>query len=264
MAFKRVFNLEKCGMCDLFLYDHSNGSEHSKTTVVQFLVLHDHEVIGIGRLEVQRIEFQITGVVLVVQLCEPCFSIEALFFLQGDVLVHGFGGEFPSDLRSKDFGGSNASSQPCEEERSDLVNLCEMGVGRSGDDSIEERVEWLGNKVSNNGKHGNTSVGDLSLTESLDFLNGEILGESKRIEITKRGDGTGQARAELVGVGGPSVNGGVDLLGFFDFSGLGFNGSREELGRGGRAGSGEGRCGSDDKGKGDDRFHGWFIGSLKV
>ena len=247
-------------MCDLFLDNHSHGSDHGKTSVVQFFVGHGLEFLRISWLEVHGIESKIAWVVVVIQLCEPCFSIKAFFILHGNILFQCISGEFPSNLSTGDFSRGDTSTKPREEERSDVVNLGEVSVGRSSNGSIEEWVERFSDKVSNDGKHGDASVGDLCLTESLDFLDREILGESERIELSERGDGTRKASAKLLGVGRPAVDSRVDLLGFFNF---GLNGGSEEgRDRGRRAGCDESGGGSDDERESDDRLH--FIFSLTM
>merc|ERR1712087_887184 len=105
-------NLEKCGVRNLFLHNHSDGGKHGKSAIVQFLVRHFLETLSVLWLETERIKFQITRVVVVVKLREPRFPLEIFFFLQRQVLVLGVGGELPSDQGSADFTRRNRHAQP--------------------------------------------------------------------------------------------------------------------------------------------------------
>jgi hypothetical protein len=85
-----------------------------------------------------------------------------------------------------------------------------------------ETDSGLGNKVSDNGKHGDTSVLDLDIAETVELLLVSIGDQSKRIEESKRSLG---ADFTFEGVKGSHLGG---RLGWSKSSGGGEEGSDDD------------------------------------
>ena len=75
------------------------------------------------------------------------------------------------------------------------MDLSKVGVSWSSDQTIKQGMELFGNQVPDGCQHRNTTVRNLSLTETLDFLYGKALSEPERIEISQRRNSTGKTLA---------------------------------------------------------------------
>mmetsp|Transcript_5592 Transcript_5592/g.5324 ORF Transcript_5592/g.5324 Transcript_5592/m.5324 type:complete len:262 (+) Transcript_5592:18-803(+) len=194
-------NLKESGVSDLLLGDHTDSSKHSKSSVVQFLCLHLSEFLWISGLKSKRIEANISWVVV-----RTKYSSEGSLDLFLLVVFHGLDWFNPSNVGTSKFSSRDGSNKPCEEERSYILYLGEVAVRRSSDGSSEERVKVLSYKVSKGGKHTNTTMKNLGLTESLDLSYWKSLGESERVEVSKRCYGSWKSSAEGLRVGSPSID----------------------------------------------------------
>jgi len=175
---------EKGIVGDLLLDDHAGSGKHCQTAVAELLLLHGGELLGIGGLEAKGVESDVSGVVAIVELGKPGGSLDIL------VLDHGLLGHLPACVGTAELGDGDSGGEEGEEEGSGCLDLGEVGVGGAGDGAVEEGVEILGNEVSDGGEHGDTAVGNLGLTEALDFLDGEVVGKSEGVEVAEGGDGT--------------------------------------------------------------------------
>ena len=175
---------------DKFLCDHARKSEHGKTSVLEFFGV---ELVEFGLVfggESKRIETNVTGEV---------------FFLEDTAGSENVTGGSPSLKSTVELEGSNDDGEDLEKARgdgSDLVEVTDSGanilvIG------LEERMEldgFLGDEHTDGSKHGNTSVLKLGLAVLLHGLEVFSFGESERIEVSDRVDGSGEAVREGVGI----------------------------------------------------------------
>ena len=213
-------------MVDEFLRAHTGPSKHCQSSVLEFSGLHVSESLGVGWLEAEWIESEVTGVVVVSELPQG----------SGPRTKVGFD---PSDLCSSEFGGSDGSGEQGEGRKRDLLQLV---VGRSG--QTEGSSEGFADEVSDAGHHGNTTVHDFGLAVALDFVQSDsVARESDRIKVSGRRKSSRESKARKALVGNPSVDGGRsdDFGGGFDL----FRDSRKWLGNifGGGSKSGGGNVG---------------------
>jgi hypothetical protein len=163
---------------DKLLCQETRGGEHSNTSVLQFLGLHGEHLLSIIGLQAKRVEAKVTGVVL---------RTEKTRLGNGDIL-----GLHETGLGALDLGSTNGDGQDAPENGR---NLGQVGDGRSTDLGIEKEgrsFDLLTNKESDDGKHGNASVGQLGLAVSLHGGFIGLLGESEGIEETDGGKGAGK------------------------------------------------------------------------
>ena len=137
---------------DQLLNDHASGTKHGKAAILKLLGVELGEFLGIFGLEAERIESNITGVVVIVQ-----------------VLEHGAGfrletsdssriGRLPSNKGTVELESTNDEAKDLEEDGLDGANLIEMTDSRANVliGGLEERVElngFLGYEHANGGKH---------------------------------------------------------------------------------------------------------------
>jgi hypothetical protein len=137
-----------------FLGQESSGSNHSEASVLEFLGLEDLEFLGVFGLESKRIEADVTrGVV----------GTEKTGLVDRDIL-----GLDPSDGGTLLFTGTNGDGQKHPEGDR---NLGKVGDGGSRNLGVEEEgasLNGLTGKETDGGEHGNTSVGELGFTVSLE------------------------------------------------------------------------------------------------
>ena len=171
----------------LLLNTHACGSEHSKSSVGDFPVLHVDKTLSILGLEAKGVKSNISGVVVLPQRPERTKS-------RLD----------PSPGCTKCLGNVDGKEEREEHSSRNLRDLvvgnCVVHVHAVGDGR-----RGLSNKVSDSGHHGNASVHNLSLSQTLRASELDVLGESKRVEETKRSDGSGQAVERLVLIGSPAA-----------------------------------------------------------
>ena len=162
---------------DQLLGEETSGGEHGKTTVLEFLGLHELEFSGVFGLEAEGIESEVT---------RDVGGTEKTGLVKGDVL-----GFDPADFGTDGLGLGNTGT---EEQPEDGVNLGEVGDGRASDLTVEENslaLDGFTDEETDGGKHGNTSMGQFSLTVSLE---GSFIGlgsEAEGIEETNGGKSTG-------------------------------------------------------------------------
>merc|ERR1712125_9489 len=199
-------------------------------SVLEFLRGHFRELFEGFGLESQRIEANVTGVVIGVQFFGETSGISRL-----DPAGEGTIGLCGSDGNGKDLEEDGRR-------RSDLVEVTDSGTNvLSG--GVEERVEaGFLDQETDDGKHGNTSVGGLGFTVSLHGVEVAVLGESEGVEFSDRGEGSGKAVGEFRRIRDPSV--------------AASDGSRVEGGRRALGGlGGEGRNGRKEEGSCEEEFH---------
>lgn len=159
------------------LLSHETGSgKHSKTSVLKFLRLESDQFFRVRRLEAERVESEVTRDVVVTE--------------KTGFVNRGIGGIHPADHGTGLFGSTDSNS---EEDPEGGRDLRKVGDGRARDRSIEEERRTfyrLADKESNDSKHGNTSVGELSFTVSLQSGGIGLVSESKRVEESDRRNGS--------------------------------------------------------------------------
>merc|ERR1712232_1122780 len=193
---------------DLLLYDHTDGGNHRKSSVLELLCLHYGKLVCIRGFQAKGIETDVAGVVVIVQLRQPRLALYFLVFSQG------IEGKFPTDERPSEFGGRDGHRQKRKEKRRDLLYLSQVRVRRTLDRTSEQGVELFGNEVSQHREHRNAAVRNLRLAVSLDFLNRKILCETEGIELAEGHYGTRESQTELVEIRRPSVDGRINHFGF--------------------------------------------------
>merc|ERR1739842_155973 len=139
---------------NLFLHTHTSSSQHSKTSILKFLSLHDIEVLGISGLE-SLSESNVTGVVCLTEGEERSKA-----------------GFYPSNSGTGSLGNVDSKEEWEENSSGNLGDLV-VGNGVVNIHSVCDGGCRFTNEVSNGGHHGNTSVHDFSLTKTLDSI--EIL-----------------------------------------------------------------------------------------
>jgi len=128
-------------------------------------------------------------------------------FSSGDVLHDG---KFQETNEGNDLGNTGSRDGV---EGGETVG--DRGEGRSRVVNVSRKADsGLGNQVADDGKHGDTSVLDLDVSETVELGLVTIGDKSKRIEETKRGLGTefafeGSQRRGLGGFLGGGKGGGL-------------------------------------------------------
>lgn len=165
-------------MIDELLAAHSSPSEHSESPILELPCLHVGEGLGFGGLEVERIESNITRIIIVSQLPE-CFGPV------GEVGLN------PSDRSTLQFCGGNAQCQQDERRQRKLLQLIIRGPIDS-----KGRRKLLAGKITDACDHGDATVHDFGLAIALDLVEGDAsLGEAKGIEEASRWQCSGQTVA---------------------------------------------------------------------
>ena len=122
-----------------FLGHEPGGGDHRQASVLEFLGLQELELLGVGGLEAERIEPDVTRGVPVPQKSG---------LVEGDVL-----GLDPSDGRSLLLGGTDADGEEHPERNGDLG---EVGDGWSADLGVEEEgasLDGFSGEESDGGEH---------------------------------------------------------------------------------------------------------------
>merc|ERR1719408_516954 len=101
--------------------------EHGDAAVLQFLGLHLSERLRCVWLEAERVEFDVSRIVVVVQ----------------EVRAFTLGRRHPAELSTGGLDHANENGKQLEEFRLDFAHLAERVDGRSVDLTTEERVEAL-------------------------------------------------------------------------------------------------------------------------
>ncbi len=185
----KVDRFEDGSVVDEFLGAHTGPSKHCQSSVLEFSVLHVSESGGVGGLEAERIESDVTGVIVVSELPQGSGPRTKV-------------GLDPSDLCSSEFGGSNGRG---EQGKGRKRNLLQLVVGRSG--QTEGSSEGFTDEVSDGSHHGNTAVHDFGLAVALDFVQSDsIARESNGVKVSGGRKSSGESKARKAFVGNPSVD----------------------------------------------------------
>jgi hypothetical protein len=153
-----------------------SGGEHGKTAVLEFLGANRGELNGVGRLEAKGIEANVTRGVVGTEKTR--------------LVNRGITRSNPSVLSTVELDLGNAQNKDDPERSRDLR---EVGDGGSLNGGIEEErrsLNLFANKESDNGQHGNASMGELSLAVTLEGVVISLRGEAKGIEESHRGEGS--------------------------------------------------------------------------
>jgi hypothetical protein len=155
-----------------FLCAKSGGGEHGKTAVLELLGLHSLGFLTCIRLQAKRVETKIT---------------RGVSLTKSEDLLVGF--DVPNSGTFQ-LGGTNGDRQSDKEKGGDLGQVAD---GRATDLAIEKEgrsLDLFSDEETNDSEHGNTAVGQLGLTVSLEGGLVSIGGETKRIEETHGSKGT--------------------------------------------------------------------------
>mmetsp|Transcript_44778 Transcript_44778/g.108171 ORF Transcript_44778/g.108171 Transcript_44778/m.108171 type:complete len:270 (-) Transcript_44778:56-865(-) len=161
---------------DKFLGQEASSGKHSKTTVLKLLRLHLKELFWVFRLQAKRIESNVSWDVVITQ---------KTWFVDRDIL-----GLDPADFGTVKLSTGNTDTQDQPEGG---VDLSKVGDGGSSDLAVEDEslgLDGFANEEADGGKHGNTSMGKLCLTVSLEGSFIGLLSETKRVEKTSGRDGS--------------------------------------------------------------------------
>ena len=171
----------------------ASSRKHGKTSVLKLLGNHNIELLGILGLQAKGIKSNVTRVVVGVQ----CTGLVELYF----------GGVNPTSLGTLQLSEAVSSN---DEGIPASGNLAWVGDGRARDGRIEEEgrsLNGLTDEESDNGKHGNTAVGHLGLTVTLEGGLIGLLSKSKRIEEAHGSKSTGKVSGvEGIEAGGASAS----------------------------------------------------------
>mmetsp|Transcript_60051 Transcript_60051/g.168319 ORF Transcript_60051/g.168319 Transcript_60051/m.168319 type:complete len:218 (+) Transcript_60051:146-799(+) len=171
------------------LLGHETGcGKHGKTTVLKLLRLKGEELLSIVRLQAKGIKSKISRDIAVTKKTRL-----------GNRYVLGFD---PSDGGSLLFGGSDGRDQKGPEKRRDLSKVSDGRTRHLGIEKERRSFDLLSDEETDDSKHGNTTVGQFSLPVTLEGGRIGLLGESKRVEDSDRGESTGNViNGELDGGG---------------------------------------------------------------
>jgi hypothetical protein len=161
---------------DQLLGQETGGGKHAKTSILEFLCLKDSQLFRIGRLEVEGIEANVTRGVVSTQ--------EAGLVYRGITRGH------PTVLSTVELDLGNAKRKEKPERSRRLEKVGDSGALYGGIEEEGRSFDLLADKESNHSEHTNTSMGELSLTVTLEGVLISLLGEAKGIEETERGKGT--------------------------------------------------------------------------
>lgn len=160
-----------------FLCHETSSGKHGKTTILQLLGLHKCELSRVFRLEAKRVKANVTRNVV---------GTQKTGLVNRDILWC-----LPSNLGTLDFGLCNSGTQ---EEPKDGVDLGKVSDGRSRNLAIEQDtlgLDSFANEETKSGKHGNTTMGELGLTVTLQsvlislFAKAQGIKESNGLKSTR-------------------------------------------------------------------------------
>jgi hypothetical protein len=171
------------------LSQEASSGEHGKTAVLEFLGLHLEELGRVGRLQAKRIEAEVSRQIIIAKKSG---------LADGDIL-----GLDPADGGTLLLSGTDGNRQSNPEANGDLGQVSDGRASNLGVEEERRSLDLLADEETDNGKHGNTSVGKLSLAVTLEGGLIGLLGESEGVEKSHRGKGTGD------GVNGESQGGGL-------------------------------------------------------
>ena len=186
----KINGTNDCSVIDQLLRTHTSSSNHSQPSILKLFRLHVGKVLGIGRLQTQRIKSNISRVVTIPQLPQSFGPVP-------EIRLH------PSNSSALQFRRANGN---CEESKGRRGHLLKLIVGRTS--NSQRTREGFSHEVSDAGDHGDAAVHQLGFAVALDFVEGDSrLGEAQRIEVAGGCDGAGKAVAFEAFVGYPAVDG---------------------------------------------------------
>jgi hypothetical protein len=162
---------------DKLLSQETSGGKHGKTSVLEFLRLQLEELIRVLGRQAKRIETEVT---------RDIFFAEKSGLGDGDILRldPAYGGTLL-------LGGTNGNGEGDPESDRDLGQVAD---GRAFNTSVEKErrsLNLLANEETDDGEHGNTSMGKFSLTVTLESGFIGLLSESEGVEKSNGGKGSG-------------------------------------------------------------------------
>ena len=165
------------------LGEEAGGGDHGEAAVVQLLVLHLEEALGVLGHEVEGVETEVAGDVVGLELSGLV-----------DGVVHGV---LPALLEAEGLGGTDGGDEEGPEEGRDLGDV---GDGRSGDLGVEEEagsLHLLADEEADGGEHGDAAVGELGLTVLLDGSEISVGCEPGWVKVANGGERARETEAKL-------------------------------------------------------------------
>ena len=150
--------------------------QHRKTSVLKFSRDHEVELLRILRLDLKRVEANVSGVLSLAKKTR--------------LIVRSVLRIYPTNLGALGLSGADESN---DESVPAARHLCEVRDRRAGYLPVEQErasLNSLASEESNDRKHGNTSVGHLGLPITLKGLLVGLLGKAKRIPEAHGGKGS--------------------------------------------------------------------------
>mmetsp|Transcript_33315 Transcript_33315/g.98262 ORF Transcript_33315/g.98262 Transcript_33315/m.98262 type:complete len:221 (+) Transcript_33315:199-861(+) len=176
------------------LGEESSGGNHGKAAVVELLVLHLEEIIGVLGHEAEGVETEVAGDVV---------GLELTRLVDG-----GVDGVHPALLEAECLGGTDDGDEQGPEEGRDLSDV---GDGRSGDLRVEEEagsLHLLADDEADGGEHCNSAVSELGLAVSVHEGIVGTLGKAQGIKVHIGGETAGKL-ADVDGIEGGGGLGGL-------------------------------------------------------
>ena len=178
-----------------FLRQETSSSDHGQAAIVQLLVLHFEEALGVLGHEVEGVESEVAGDVVGLELSR---------------LVNGVvGGILPTLLEAECLGGTDGGHEQSPEDRGDLSDV---GDCWAGDLRVEEEgraLHLLADEEADGGKHGDAAVGQFSLAVA---VHGCVVGTLSKAEGVKEDIGS-ETAGKLADIDGIEGGGGLGGLG---------------------------------------------------
>ncbi len=177
------------------LGEEAGSGDHGEAAVVQLLVLHLEEALGVLGHEVEGVETEVAGDVVGLELSGLV-----------DGVVHGV---LPALLEAECLGGTDGGDEEGPEEGRDLGDV---GDGRSGDLGVEEEagsLHLLADEEADGGEHRDAAVGELGLAVPVHEGVVGTVSKAQGVEV----DIGGEAAGELTNVDGVEGGGGLGGLG---------------------------------------------------
>mmetsp|Transcript_81134 Transcript_81134/g.196946 ORF Transcript_81134/g.196946 Transcript_81134/m.196946 type:complete len:232 (+) Transcript_81134:112-807(+) len=164
---------------DSLLRQEAGGRDHCKAAMRELLLLHQTELVGVLRLEVERVEGQVARVVALAQRRRGLVGRGVdLGPAPGD-----------ADLLGRADASQHGAPQPDGKPR-DLVDGSAAVAG-------EERVELLLHEETDRRKHGHAAVSKLGLAQAVDLQLRLARHEASRVELAEDVVTAGQTVREL-------------------------------------------------------------------
>lgn len=167
-------------LVDKLLCDETGSSKHGKSAVLNLLGLHGLKLGRVFRAEAERIETNVSRGVVVTE----------------EELLLRVRGANPPNLGTIDLRDSNEEDKSLPERRRDLREVVDT---RTGDLRVKEErgsLNLLTSKETNEGKHRDATVGQLSLAITLALVLISVFEKPERIKVTYGGKSSRKARAE--------------------------------------------------------------------